>query len=167
MGLDQLIKAMSSITRTIPDVILFIAGKGHLETRLKRQVDENGLSRHVRFLGFLSDAELPLAYRAADINVVPSIALEGFGLTAAESLASGTPSMVTNVGGLPEVVKDLSPDLVFASSDQKALADGLICALRGELHLPDSERCQAYASIRFNRSFAASRTAAVYRELVP
>lgn len=166
MGLDLLIKAMGSIARIVPEALLFIAGKGRLEASLRRQVDESGLAPHVRFLGFIPDIELPLAYRAADINVVPSVALEGFGLTAAEALAAGTPSMVTAVEGLPEVITDLSPDLVFASGDAGGMADGLICALRGEFHLPDAESCQAYAATKFSRALATSRTAAVYRELV-
>ncbi len=166
MGLDLLIKAMESIARAVPEAQLLIAGEGRLKARLLRQIDEAGLAHRVRLLGFVSDGDLPLAYRAADINVVPSVALEGFGLTAAEALAAGTPSMVTGVGGLPEVVADLSPDLVFPSGDADGLADALIRALRGELHLPDAASCEAYAASRFSRALAASRTAAVYRELV-
>jgi glycosyltransferase involved in cell wall biosynthesis len=124
------------------------------------------LEQHVRFLGFLPDDSLPLAFRAADVNVVPSIQLEGFGLTAAESLAAGTPSMVTPVGGLPEVVADLSADLVFRSSEVVDLVDGLAAVLRGDRRLPDGAACRCYAIDRFNVRRAAERTAAVYRELV-
>jgi glycosyltransferase involved in cell wall biosynthesis len=137
-----------------------------LEAVLRKQIEDSGLASHVRLLGFLPDADLPLAYRAAAINVVPTTALEGFGLTAAEALAAGTPSMVTPVGGLPEVVADLSSDLIFASCETPELAAGLIAALRGEIALPDSNACRAYAEARFANSLAAQRTAAVYRELL-
>ena len=166
MGLDRLIAAMMVVVRTQPDALLCIAGQGPQEAALRKQIAENGLENHVRLLGFLSDDALPLAYRAADINVVPTAALEGFGLTAAEALAAGTPSMVTPVGGLPEVVADLSPSLVFASCDTKDLAGGLIAALRGQVVLPNSPQCRAYAEERFATWLAAARTAAVYRELV-
>lgn len=166
VGLDRLIAAMGLVRRSVPDVLLCIAGRGPLEPVLRRQIEDSGLADHVRLLGFLPDADLPLAYRAADINVVPTTALEGFGLTAAEALAAGTPSMVTPVGGLPEVVADLSHDLIFASCETPELAAGLIAALRGEIAMPGSAVCRAYAETRFANSLAAQRTAAVYRELL-
>jgi len=165
MGLDRLIEAMGTIVRAEPDALLFIGGRGRMEAGLIAQVLDKGLGEHVRFLGFLPDHLLPIAYRAADINVVPTTALEGFGLTAAEALAAGTPSMVTPIGALPEVVSDLSPDLVFASGEIADLADGLIQALRGELSIPGTAACRAYAEDRFSTSVAAARVAAVYREV--
>ena len=165
VGLDRLVEAMRTVKDAVPDVLLFIAGRGPLEGALRRQISEAGLEDNVRLLGFLPDEDLPVAYRAADINVVPTAALEGFGLTAAEALAAGTPSMVTPVGGLPEVVSGLSPDLVFTSCKTDDLAAGLIAAIRGDVALPNSAECRAYAETHFATSLAAERTAAVYREL--
>jgi glycogen(starch) synthase len=166
VGLDQLIDAIQIVRRSVPDVLLLIAGRGPLEAVLRRQIEEGGLRANVRLLGFLPDDRLPLAYRAADINVVPTAALEGFGLTAAEALAAGTPSMVTPIGGLPEVVADLAPELVFASGAASDLAAGLCAALKGEIVLPGSAACRAYAEARFATGLAAARTASVYRELL-
>jgi glycosyltransferase involved in cell wall biosynthesis len=166
VGLDRLVESMKAVRQAVPDVLLCIAGRGPLESALRRQIAEAGLEDNVRLLGFLPDKELPVAYRAADINVVPTAALEGFGLTAAEALAAGTPSMVTPVGGLPEVVSGLSSDLVFASCKAEDLAAGLIAAIRGDIPLPSSARCRAYAETHFATSLAAQRTAAVYRELM-
>jgi glycosyltransferase involved in cell wall biosynthesis len=166
MGLDRLISALVQVVPKAPDILLCIAGRGPLEVILRRQIAELGLEKHVRFLGFVPDAMLPLAYRAADINVVPTVALEGFGLIAAEALAAGTPSMVTPIGGLPEVVSDLSPDLVFRDCTEAGLVAGLVAALRGELFLPSADKCRAFAANRFGTVLATGRTAAVYRELV-
>jgi glycosyltransferase involved in cell wall biosynthesis len=166
VGLDRLVEAMKTVRQAVPEVLLCIAGRGPLEGALRKQIAEAGLKDNVRLLGFLPDEDLPVAYRAADINVVPTAALEGFGLTAAEALASGTPSMVTPIGGLPEVVSGLSPDLVFASCKTDDLAAGLIAALRGDTALPDSGECRAYAETHFSNGLAAQRTAAVYRELM-
>ena len=116
MGLSNLVDAMKQVIDREPDAILYIAGKGRLKAQLEAQIASHGLADHVKLLGFVTDAQLPLIYRAADLNVVPTLSLEGFGLVAAEALAAGTPSLVTPVGGLPEVVSGLSPDLVFASS---------------------------------------------------
>jgi glycosyltransferase involved in cell wall biosynthesis len=161
MGLDRLIAAMPAVCAAVPGVTLMIAGRGAEEDRLKTLAAACGVTETIRFLGFLPEDRLPLAYRAADLNVVPSRALEGFGLTAAESLAAGTPSLVAPVGGLPEVVAPLSADLVFASAAPADIAAGLIAALRGA---PGEEACLAYARKNFAAARVAEQTGLIYRE---
>jgi glycosyltransferase involved in cell wall biosynthesis len=166
MGLDRLIAAMRSVVVAVPDVLLLIGGTGPIRSALERQVSEAGLERHIQFLGFVQEEHLPLAYRAADLNVVPTLALEGFGLVIAEALAAGTPSIVTPVGGLPEVVAPLCAELVLPSNSVPDLADGLIAALRGELRLPDDVACRAYACENFALATATRRVAGIYREIL-
>jgi len=166
MGLEDLIAAADVVRRYHGDMLLLLAGSGPLKEELAARIQALGLERHVRLLGRLPDDRLPLAYRAADLTVVPTIALEGFGLIAVESLAAGVPVLVTPVGGLPEVVADLSPSLVLEATGAGALADGLRRALRGDLDLPGAEACRAYARAHFDCRTAAARTAEVYREAV-
>jgi glycosyltransferase involved in cell wall biosynthesis len=165
MGLDRLLEAMPRVVRAEPKVLLHIAGRGPQEGVLRRSAERLGLNDNVRFLGFLSDQDLPLAYRAADLNLVPTAELEGFGLTAVEALAAGTPSMVTPVGGLPEVVSGLSANLLFRSSAAPDLAEGLIGVLSGAIALPGAEACTAHAARYFGAERMASAVAAVYREV--
>ena len=162
MGLNRLIEAMPAISAAHPDTMLMIAGRGPEQARLQNLAASCGVSAKVRFLGFVPDEDLPLAYRAADINVVPSLALEGFGLTAAESLAAGTASMVTPVGGLPEVVASLSPALVFRSAHPTDIANGLIAAF--EQGVPNEAACLHYARTHFAPARAAHAVARIYRD---
>ena len=166
MGLDTLIDAVGEVRRRVPEVLLLIAGRGPLEAALGRRIREAGLERHVRLLGFLPDEDLPLAYRAANLTIVPTLALEGFGLTTVESLAAGTPVLVTPVGGLPEVVRDLAPHLILRGCDRAALAEGLAAALGGTLHLPDPERCRAFVRQRHDWPVVTRRIRDVYAEVV-
>jgi glycosyltransferase involved in cell wall biosynthesis len=166
MGLDRLIAAMSGVVRSVPEALLYIAGRGGQDAALRRQVAAAGLDDHVTFLGFVPEQDLALAYTAADLHVVPSIALEGFGLSAAEALAAGTPSLVTPVGGLPDVVSGLSADLVLPSSQTPVIADGIIAALRGTSPLPGPEACRRHAAQNFDLARAASQTATIYRDVV-
>jgi glycosyltransferase involved in cell wall biosynthesis len=159
MGLDRLIAAMPSILAARPDAILMIAGRGAEAEKLRALARETGYADRIRFLGFLPDEKLPLAYRAANLNIVPSQALEGFGLTAAEAIAAGTPSLVAPVGGLPEVVAELAAELVMPAAD---VAGGVVRALSGTL--PDEAACLAFARQRFCPRRAAARVADVYRE---
>ncbi|ACK80565.1 glycosyltransferase family 4 protein [Acidithiobacillus ferrooxidans] len=164
MGLEDLIEAMVEVRRRVPDVLLLIGGRGPLQGELTARIEHLGLTDHVRLLGYLSDEALLLAYRAADITVVPTVALEGFGLIAAESLAAGTPTLVTPVGGLPEVVRDLSANLVLPSTGPRALTEGLSAALRGDMALPDTDACRAFARERYDWPNIAIQVRAVYEE---
>lgn len=163
MGLTALVDAMVELRRRVPDVLLVVAGRGPEAAALQDRIGALGLEEHVRLLGFVPDAHLPLAYRAADLCVMPSQALEGFGLTALESLAAGTPVMVTPVGGLPEVVEGLDGDLVLAGTDARSIGIGLAEALTGVRRLPDTDACRALVRSRFDWPVIAARTAAVYR----
>lgn len=164
MGLTALVDAMVELRRRVPDALLVVAGRGPEAAALQNRIGALGLEEHVRLLGFVPDAQLPLAYRAADLCVMPSQALEGFGITALESLASGTPVLVTPVGGLPEVVEGLDGDLVLAGTDARAIGIGLAEALTGVRRLPDADACRSLVRSRFDWPVIAARTAAVYRD---
>jgi len=164
MGLENLISAMATVRRAVPEALLLIAGRGPLAAELDARIEALDLHDHVRLLGFLPDDALPLAYRAADLTIVPTVALEGFGLITIESLAAGTPVLVTPVGGLPETVRTLSPSLILEGVDTDALTDGLVQALRGTLPLPDESTCQTYARTHYAWPVLARRIRAVYEE---
>jgi glycosyltransferase involved in cell wall biosynthesis len=150
MGLQQLLHALHTVKQSVPDIWLAIAGRGTLRTTLEQQVEELGLSNHVQFLGYLPDEQLPIAYQAADLTIVPSQALEGFGLILLESLACGTPVLATPVGGMPEVLQPFYPPLITESSDAAAIARRLISLFNGELSLPSSESCRDYVVSQFD-----------------
>lgn len=166
MGLEGLVEAMTAVRASVPDVLLMIAGKGPLAGELAARVREAGLDDHVRLLGFVPDDALPLAYRAADVSVVPTVALEGFGLITLESLAAGTPVLVTPVGGLPEAVRGLSGALVLDAATPAAISRGLADALTGARPLPPAHACAAYARTHHDWPVIAARVADVYREVL-
>ena len=162
VGLELLIDAMEAVRSRVPDALLLVAGSGPLAAALAARVAERGLGNHVRFLGYVADEKLPALYRACDLTVVPSVALEGFGLTTIESLASGTPVLVTPVGGLPETVEGLDPDLVLASESVDVIAGTIVKALRRPETLPSPSACREHARRNNDWSIIASRTLSVY-----
>lgn len=166
MGLGNLVEAAATVRRNVPDALVLIAGRGHLSEALRNRIADAGLDETVKLLGYVPDSDLRLAYRAADLTVVPSTELEGFGLVAAESLAAGTPALVSPVGGLPDVVRGLAPDWILPDTSAARLADGLTDALTGRLRAVPAERCAAYARESFDWSIIAARVAAVYAEAI-
>jgi len=173
MGLDRLLDAVAMLRRDRNDVaqelVLHVAGSGPERAALQARAAALGLSETVLFDGFLSDDQLPLAYRAADLTLMPTRELEGFGLVVVESLAAGTPVMVTPVGGLPEVVEGLATagqasGMTLRGSTAADIAAGLGAWLDGSALLPDAASCRAYARQRFDWSVISPQVASIYRE---
>jgi glycosyltransferase involved in cell wall biosynthesis len=166
MGLENLIESVKTVRQRVPDILVMIAGTGWMAPQLKQQIKSGGLENHVRLLGFVPEIDLPLAYRAADLTVVPTVAFEGFGLSTVESMAAGTPPIVTPVGGSPEVVGGLSPDLIVPDWTPAALAAAITAAFCGELKLPGADACKAYARAHFDWSTVTARVRAVYDQAI-
>ncbi|HYW19886.1 MAG TPA: glycosyltransferase family 4 protein [Nodularia sp. (in: cyanobacteria)] len=157
VGIDKLLQALVIIKPQVPDVWLAIAGRGHLQATLQQQVKELGLEDNVKFLGFLPDAQLPLAYQAAELTIMPSQSFEGFGLAVVESLACGTPVLCTPIGGMPEILTPFSPDLMTDSAETPAIAEKLAQILLGNLSIPTRSACREYAVNNFDWQHIAQK----------
>jgi glycosyltransferase involved in cell wall biosynthesis len=150
VGLDILLQALAIIKPKVPDVWLAIAGRGYLQPVLEQQAKDLGLEDNVKFLGFLPDKQLPIAYQAANLTVMPSQSFEGFGLAITESLACGTPVLCTPIGGMPEILQPFSPELITASAETTAIAEKLEQVLLSQISIPSREDCQQYAATNFD-----------------
>jgi glycosyltransferase involved in cell wall biosynthesis len=166
MGLENLIAAIAKVRQVYPDVLLLIAGKGAIANDLRSQIQAMQLEKHVQLLGFVADQDLPIAYRAAEFSMMPTVSLEGFGLVAIESLAAGTPVLGTPIGGIPEILRPLSEDLVLEGNTVEQLAQGMIEALGGQRYLPRSEECQIYVKAHYDWQAIANQMRSVYELLV-
>ena len=126
-GLQFLLDSLALVVRQIPEVHLYLIGQGSLRRPLERQVDALGISRNVTFLGRVSDEELAQWYNQVSAAVVPSV-FEGYGLTAVEALACGTPVIATRSDGLKELIADGENGLLvdYGQTEEMAAA---ICAL--------------------------------------
>lgn len=125
MGLDNLIAAMPAIVAHRPDALLLIGGQGPERERLQAQIGALGLSKYARLIGFLPDDRLADYYGAADLFVLPTVALEGFGLVTLEALACGVPVVGTPVGATPEILRQVDGRLITRDATPDALADAI------------------------------------------
>ena len=115
MGLDNLILAAGQIVERAPelDFLLVIGGKGALQNKLEELVKQNDLKDKVRLVGVIPREHLPHYYRSADVFILPTLSIEGFGLVTVEALASGLPVLGTPVGGTVEILKGVDESLLF------------------------------------------------------
>lgn len=142
MGLDRLVRAWVDLPARAH---LYLAGTGPEQGNLQALVASLGLRDRVHLLGRVEDTDLPDLYRAADLSVVPSLELEGFGLTVLEALACGTPVIASDTGGMAEILPDLAGDLLVSPGDIRALARRLTRAVEDPAAEPSREQCRAFA----------------------
>ncbi|MFA5946962.1 MAG: glycosyltransferase family 4 protein [Patescibacteria group bacterium] len=102
-GVDILLRAFAKLA---PSARLVIAGDGDLKAFYERLASDLMIADRVKFLGRVSDTELPNVYRSADVHVLPSInGGEAFGLVTLEAAASGLPSVVSDLPGVRTLVE--------------------------------------------------------------
>lgn len=130
MGIDLLIRALVPVREELPDARLIVAGKGPERASLEKLADSLGVSGAVDFAGFVPDEALPDFYRAADLFVLPTRSLEGFGVATLEALASGTPVVGTPGGATPEILSGLDENLLAREAAPEAIAETILYWLR-------------------------------------
>ena len=119
-----------------------------------------GLRLHM--LGFCNQSQMPVAYAAADVLVLPSDGRESWGLVANEALACGTPALVAdNVGCAPDLARLLGEQVVFAGGN----VDSLVDRLSAVLHCPPTRDAIAAANRAFSLSAAVSGIVAAMASL--
>jgi len=134
-GCDVSIKALKHIREAVPNVMLVLAGtKNIVDWGLTQQkdiaymvnlVEHFGLRDNVLIDSYLLD-EMPHLYAASDVCVYPSTAFEPFGLTMLEAMASAKPMVVSNAGGMPEIIKDGINGYVIPMKGYEELASRVI-----------------------------------------
>jgi glycosyltransferase involved in cell wall biosynthesis len=129
MGLENLISAFEIVNNERRDVLLVIGGEGPLETALREQTKRCGVEDFVRFAGYIPDEDLPSHYQMADLFILPTIELEGFGLVTVEALASGLPVLGTPIGGTREILAKLGPEYLFDDVTPESMATTILSAL--------------------------------------
>ena len=125
MGLEALIQAMGQLGSKAKDCLLIIGGEGPLRRKLEHLIVSQELSDRIHLVGFISEQDLPGYYQAADLVVMPTHELEGFGLVTVEALACGTPVLSTPIGALPEVLSKVAPELIAQGREPEHLAKSI------------------------------------------
>lgn len=118
-GHRYLLESAVLLRRAIPDLRVVLVGTGQLEDEIRAQVRELGLNETVIFAGFREDA--PRLAGSFDLFVLPSL-YEGLSIALIEAMALGTPGIVSDAGGLSEVIRDGVDGFLVPPRDSEALA---------------------------------------------
>jgi glycosyltransferase involved in cell wall biosynthesis len=161
-ALEVLIAAHALLVGTLPEARLIIAGDGPCRSALAERARAAGILDRVHFLGVRSDVDALLG--ALDVGAICSDR-EGTPLMALECFANGTPLVATDVGGIPDLVKDGVNGLLVAPRDPRALADAILALLRDPARAAALAQAARSRLEQFRIERIAERFACLYEEL--
>lgn len=125
-GLPRLLKALPLVLKKAPDAKLLVIGQDYWYARAFARFLAKGLP--VEFIFGLSHNEVLKIYSKGKVLVLPS-EIEALSLVSAEATMAGVPPILSNVGGMPEVVQDGETGYIFPLDDTKLLAERIIKCL--------------------------------------
>ena len=165
-GFQHLIAAAPKILSGYNDSKFIIAGKGAMLDELKAQVNYLGINNKVYFTGQLSYKDLCKMYKIADVAVFPST-YEPFGMVAIEAMFAGVPTVVSDVGGLNEIVNHGVDGMKSYAGNPNSIADSVL-ALLYDHRLADDVSKNAKIKIKnlYNWNKIAQDTHFIYQKAI-
>ncbi len=127
-GIQNLIAAMPKVLSNYHDAKLIIAGRGGMMDELRQEASNLGLNDKIYFTGYLDSKQVQKMYKCADVAVFPST-YEPFGIVALEAMLAGVPTVVSDVGGLDEIVTHGVDGMKAYAGNANSIADSITALL--------------------------------------
>ncbi|MFW5866966.1 MAG: glycosyltransferase family 4 protein [Armatimonadota bacterium] len=164
-GQTHLLDAVALLLERWPDLTCLLIGEGEDREELEARVVELGIEDHVRLTGYRADARKIM--KAMDVVVLPSVAIEGFGIALIEAAFVGKPVVGSDAPGIREAVVDGQTGLLAPPGDATALADA-IGKLLGDPELAASmgARGRERARSTFTLDRMVTRAEELFRQLL-
>jgi len=181
-GLAEFVEqVMPGLVQTFPELILVVAGDDatkslvhgeRIRGRIEAIVGQKGLEDHVVLTGTLPYEEIVRLFFRSDLFVLPAICVpgdaEGFGIVFLEAALAGSPSVATNIGGIPEAVLDGVTGLLVEPGDCEGLRAAVTRMLTDEaFRTCCAEAAATRARNEFSWDVITSKYVDAFREIVP
>ena len=124
-GIQHLIAAMPKILANYHDSKLVIAGRGGMIDELRQEAHNLGIDNKVYFAGYMDSKQVAKMYKCADVAVFPST-YEPFGIVALEAMLAGIPTVVSDIGGLNEIVQHCENGMKTYAGNANSIADSVL-----------------------------------------
>ena len=165
-GIQHLIGAMPKILANYHDAKLVICGKGGMIDELKQETRNLGIENKVYFAGYCDSKTVQKMYKCADIAVFPST-YEPFGIVALEAMLAGIPIVVSDVGGLNEIVEHGVTGMKSYAGNSNSISDSVL-SLLFDAKLCDNVSKNAVKKVKelYNWNKIAQDTHYVYEQAI-
>lgn len=165
-GVQILLEAAPKIVANYNNVKFIIAGQGPRLDFLKYKARAMGVEKYVNFVGYVDDETRNKFFRLADVAVFPSI-YEPFGIVALEGMVTSTPVVVSDTGGLSEIIEHGVDGLKAYNGSANSLADNILTLLYNR-ELADKISSNGYKKVidLYSWSVVAEQTLRVYEKVI-
>ena len=165
-GVQHLIAAMPKILSNYNDAKLIIAGRGGMMDELRAEASNLGLNDKIYFTGYLNSKQVQKMYKCADVAVFPST-YEPFGIVALEAMLAGVPTVVSDIGGLNEIVDHGVNGMKSYAGNSNSIADSVISLLYDkQLAANISKKAKQKVKEEFNWNKIAQDTHYIYEQAI-
>jgi glycosyltransferase involved in cell wall biosynthesis len=165
-GIQVLLDAFMKVKYHYNDVKIVIAGKGPMMDELKQKAYDLGIADRVYFTGLLNDKQITKMYRCIDVAVFPST-YEPFGIVALEGMLAGAATVVSDSGGLNEIVSHRIDGMKSYAGNPNSLADSILeCLYDEQLCAQMAKKAQEKVVKEFNWDTISKKTMDVYKEAI-
>jgi len=164
-GVQVLVNAITKVLEKV-NAKFVIVGNGYMKEQLSNIIKGLGLSHKVLFTGFVDDETLRKLQKCADVSVVPSL-FEPFGIVALEAMAAKSPVVVSDTGGLSEIVEHGVTGVKVYVNNPESLAWGITKVLLDE-NYANLIRTNAYKKVqeKYDWNKIAQQTKAIYQSVL-
>ncbi len=159
-GMDLVVPAVAEVRKKHPETRLLVVGDGTLRQQMLQQAKELQCEDGIEWAGRQSQESLPEWYRRMDIVLMPSRS-EGFGLTAIEAMANACVVVASNVGGLPEVVRDGEVGLLHESES----VDDMVVKIEKLIDNPALLQQYSFIACEYVKRYSVERYADLFNDL--
>jgi glycogen(starch) synthase len=165
-GVQILLEAVPQVLAAVPKTKFIIAGKGPVLDALRVQARQMGIEHHLYFTGYINDMTRNALYQAAKAAVFPSL-YEPFGIVALEAMAAKAPVIVSDIGGLSEIVEHGVDGLKCYPGNAISLADQLVTLLQNEVFARQlAEKAYQKVESEFSWQEIATQTRNIYQHVL-
>ena len=165
-GIQHLIAAMPKILERYHDAKLVIAGKGGMIDELRQEAEYLGIGEKVYFAGYVGGKDVAKLYKAADIAIFPST-YEPFGIVALEAMLAEKPVVVSDIGGLNEIVQHRENGMKCYAGNANSIADSILELLfNPELCNSITKKAKAKVRNEYNWNKIAQDTHFIYQKAI-
>ena len=164
-GIHLLVDSIPELITNYPNTKFVIAGVGPMTEDLKKRVSEMGMDNNVIFTRYMEDATRNMMYQVADAAVFPSL-YEPFGIVALEAMSAGCPVVVSDTGGLSEIIKHKQNGMKFIAGSVENLSFNIMELLKDE-ELASSLKTSGCNTIKgqYNWDYTAALTVQMYEQI--
>ena len=161
-GILNLVKSISLVLNRRKDVCFVLCGEGELSDEIRKIIQRESLEAYVRLTGWISHADIPNFLNDFKLLVLPSYT-EGLPNIMLEAMACGTPVLATQVGAIPDIIKDNETGFLLKSNDPKHITERTV-ELLNKPELLEKVSINAYNYVRAN--FSYEKTLETWRRIL-